>query len=219
MPAHEGEAAPIASNASDSEQVRASDAAPSADELMPFVELARLYAAGALTALSHEEWRRFEALAEEPLALRDPTLAHIVERIARPDARDAETFPYAFNRLFVGPDRLLAAPYETVHVSGSRTLMQRETLAVRACYRAEGFEPRALNAQPDDHLAFELGFLVKLLERDDERAREAFRAFMRDHLGRWGEDHTREVREHADNGICLAFADLLDRVIALCRQR
>ncbi len=189
-----------------------------AAKLVPFAELARLYAAGALTSLAQERWAGFDVLADEALAQGNEALAQVVGRIAHPRAQDAEEFPYEFNRLFVGPAKLAAPPYETVYVSDKRTLMQHSTLSVRKRYRAVGFEPEALNVQPDDHLAFELGFMVRLLERGDEESLSALADFLENHLGRWHKAHTNEVRANTENDICLAFADLIDEVVLLGRM-
>lgn len=184
-----------------------------AKEAEPFFELLRCYYAGGFVRNGRGDWARLAAFSQEPLALSCPAVAHAAARIASPSGADADEFAYEFNRLFVGPDRLAAAPYETVYVSDSRTLMQGETRAVRKAYRAAGFEPQALNTQPDDHLAFELAFVAKLLERGTEEDMAAYTAFMNDHLGIWYRDHADEVRGATGNGLCVAFADLLEATV------
>ena len=57
--------------------------------------------------------------------------------------RHARQYPeseaeYEYNTLFVGPGKLLAPPFESYYRNAERTLMQRETMAVRAFYNRIG---------------------------------------------------------------------------------
>jgi TorA maturation chaperone TorD/Pyruvate/2-oxoacid:ferredoxin oxidoreductase delta subunit len=97
-----------------------------------------------------------------------------------------------FTRLFLGPERPVAYPYESVYREGK--VMGDCTVAVRQHYTAEGL------ASEDhflpDHVAVELEFMAHLAlreaeawERDDEdEALACLRrqeAFLSEHLGRW----------------------------------
>lgn len=67
------------------------------------------------------------------------------------------------SRLFVGPGRLPAPPYESVHRSQERLLFDEQTLAVRGWYKHYGLSAPRQGREPDDHLGLELEFLAQLL--------------------------------------------------------
>lgn len=179
--------------------------------IYPFVALLQRYYAGAFRQNTRDDWRLLSPFLEEAYARKNPKITSIIKRIVEPAEEDATQFEYVFNRLFVGPERLYAAPYETVYVSDERSLMGFHTMSVRSAYRSAGFEPLELNRQPDDHLALELAFIERMIEENkDDKALE----FIRTHLGQWHSAHISDVREHAANDLCFAFADLLDEVCA-----
>lgn len=102
-----------------------------------------------------------------------------------------------YTRLLVGADKVLAAPWESVHFSEERMVFQEQTLDVRAWYRRFGLEPELLHKEPDDHIGLELTFVsylarlaMQALEAGDEhRFQElidAQRDFMARHLLAWG---------------------------------
>ena len=68
-------------------------------------------------------------------------------------------------RVFVGPHKLPAPPWESVYVGNKRLLFQASTLEVREAYRSQGLLPAEHPHVADDHLALELDFLARLAER------------------------------------------------------
>ena len=81
-----------------------------------------------------------------------------------------------YMRLFVGPTKLVAPPWESVYRSKQALLFQESTLAVRQFYKKFGMEPEALMRVPDDSLGLETAFMEILcekanqaLEQDDEK--------------------------------------------------
>lgn len=72
-------------------------------------------------------------------------------------------------RLFIGPGRLPAPPWESVYITGERLLFQQSTLDVREVYRLAGYQSAGYPHEADDHLATELGFM-RALASDSERA-------------------------------------------------
>ena len=113
-----------------------------------------------------------------------------------------------FNRLFVGPGEMLAAPWESIYRSKTKLTFQEPTLQVRALYERFGFEPPAIHREPDDHLALELDFLAALSVLagqashggDGERLAtccETQRAFLQEHLLAWVPRCLALVVEHA----------------------
>lgn len=70
-----------------------------------------------------------------------------------------------FTRLFIGPIKLVAPPWESVYVGKESMLFQESTLAVRRFYQSYGLQPEAYPRVADDSLALELAFMSKLAER------------------------------------------------------
>ena len=114
-----------------------------------------------------------------------------------------------FNRLFVGPGEMRAAPWESVYRSKTKLTFQEPTLAVRALYERFGFESPAIHREPDDHLALELDFLGALSGLAAEAARdgdgeqlaacfEGQKLFLEQHLLAWAPRCLALVVEHAD---------------------
>ena len=114
-----------------------------------------------------------------------------------------------YSRLFVGPDRLLAPPWESVYLSREHLLFEKETLAVRKFYNRFNVQAPNLNTEPDDHIALELAFMAHLctlglvaLEQNDtaglETSLQAQRDFMAQHLLRWGPQFCQRVITRAE---------------------
>lgn len=95
--------------------------------------------------------------------------------------------------------------------------MQGETMRVRDFYRKAGVEIAHKNAQPDDFIAFELEFLLRLLAEETEESQQLARDFLREHLLVWHAAHLREIREHTAHPICLGMALILEGVMETLR--
>lgn len=78
-----------------------------------------------------------------------------------------------FTRLFIGPIKLVAPPWESVYIGKEAMLFQESTLAVRRFYQRYGLLPEGYPRVADDSLALELAFMSKLAER-------AYNAFEQD---------------------------------------
>ena len=135
-----------------------------------------------------------------------------------------------YNRLFVGPGKLIAPPYESYYASmgpdgkGGRLRTSDERSVVRA-YRAGGYSmPDAFIDLPD-HIAIELDFLA-LLARDEANAwsaglenralevREAFERFIEEHLSRW----VGACAERVDEGAHLGFYPAIMRIATVVME-
>lgn len=101
-----------------------------------------------------------------------------------------------YTRLFVGPAKLPAPPWESVYVSHDHLLFQESTLAVREAYLREGFRAAGYPHEADDHIATEFGFMAALATRtveaceNDDAVRcravlEAQERFLDEHLLVW----------------------------------
>lgn len=67
-----------------------------------------------------------------------------------------------FTRLFLGPEKLPAPPWESVYVNGEPLLFQESTLVVRDAYRQSGYAAVGYPREADDHVAIELDFMATL---------------------------------------------------------
>jgi TorA maturation chaperone TorD/Pyruvate/2-oxoacid:ferredoxin oxidoreductase delta subunit len=119
---------------------------------------------------------------------RSRTYAALAQDFARPQ----EGLEAEYARLFIGPGRPVAHPYESVYREGR--VMGDYTLAVRQSYADEGLAPEG-HSLPD-HVALELEFMAHLARQeaearergDEEGALACLRqqeAFLGEHLGRW----------------------------------
>lgn len=133
---------------------------------------------------------------------------------------DALQMEYDFNRLFVGPDKLLASPYESTYRNPEKTLMQRETLQVREFYAQAGVEVANKGMEPDDHLALELEFICYLLATHAEEGfPDQYKEFLEKHLLVWYKEFCENIHKYAENRICRAMAYLLEGVLEHEQER
>lgn len=70
-----------------------------------------------------------------------------------------------YTHLFLGLDKTLAPPYESVFLSEDHLLFERQTLEVRAFYSRHELKVREDERIPDDHLGYELQFVATLCQR------------------------------------------------------
>ena len=113
-----------------------------------------------------------------------------------------------YTKLFVGPGKLAASPWESVYACGEELVFQQSTLDVRAAYRTAGFEAAGYPHIPDDHIATEFAFLAALcnqasksIQEDDWQAarvslgRQAL--FLSQHIGTWIGEFARRVANNS----------------------
>ena len=127
----------------------------------------------------------------------------------QPDDLAALKRDYA--RLFIGPERLLAPPWESVYRSDEHLLFERQTLEVRAEYQRFGMPIPKLNVEPDDHIGLEFRFVAYLchlaleaVERDRQDIvnglSDAVRGFLTEHLWTWAPDCLGRVESNSLTG-------------------
>jgi len=79
-----------------------------------------------------------------------------------------DTLHWEYTRLFIGPDKLPAPPWESVYSSRERLLFQKPTSEVRRAYRKFGYIPSNFPHEADDHLGLELDFMFRLASSTKE---------------------------------------------------
>lgn len=136
-------------------------------------------------------------------------------------AQAEEELRTAFTHLFrgVSEDAGLKPPYESLHRDGQ--LYGQTTLEIQRGYRSAGFEVASddRNEVPD-HLGLELQFLGELLAmggRDDglpaDRADDAIRWFLDDHLMEWLPQYQRRFHEVNPHPFYEGIVDLTVAVV------
>ena len=102
-----------------------------------------------------------------PLGVSDPATRRGLRLWARSRERleTAAVVEPDYRRVFHGPGRVPAPPYESVHVGVDGLVFDAETVAVRSFYRRFGLEVARLNRDPDDHVSPELELLATLAVR------------------------------------------------------
>ncbi len=79
-----------------------------------------------------------------------------------------------------------ASPEESVWLDEDSLVCQQSMFDVRTWYETYGLEIPDWRQRPDDHLVYELQFIARLLERDEDlKTLEQITVFMDEHLLRW----------------------------------
>jgi TorA maturation chaperone TorD len=177
------------------------------DERVFCYQLLWHYYRGDLLNRSTFEWQAIVKLLKEQEGLAQNISAkRAISLLEKTDETDVEEFMYHYNRLFVGPGRLLASPYESSYRNVEKSVMQQETLRVRNFYSHAGLQLALVGQIPDDHIQYELEFMLHLLNSENE---EVSSLFLEKHLLQWGIKHGEDILMNSTNTITQAFAHLL----------
>ena len=138
-------------------------------------------------------------------------------------AKDAQTYAESgedpvqrasveYTKLFVGPPRPAAAPWETLHRGEGATVGFGEpTFAMQRLLREAGLEISNENNQYADHIGIELLYLSVLLSQaanDDEPDLAKATDFIRAHPGRWIQRLTDAVAQACPDGYIIRLLEL-----------
>lgn len=129
-----------------------------------------------------------------------------------------------FSALFIGPFELLAPPYGSTYLEGVRTVMGATTIDAVKYYRKAGVEMDPDQKDIPDHISVELEFMYYLISREIEAYRnsnqeEALKNlqiqndFMKQHLGAWVPQFTKQIIDGAKNPFYKNLADCTQTVI------
>jgi putative dimethyl sulfoxide reductase chaperone len=125
-----------------------------------------------------------------------------------------------YTRMFIGPYKLAAPPWESAYRNKERLLFQAETLAVRQIYRTYGLQAPDHLSEPDDHIGLELDFMhqtsrmaLNLAEQGDtEKLLPLLQdqlAFLEEHLLAWAPQFAADVAKGAETAYYQGLAHLL----------
>lgn len=73
-----------------------------------------------------------------------------------PEEADWELVEFAYNRLFIGPNSVVAAPMASIYIETEPYVMGHTTLTIRQLYETVGLVSPWQGSLPEDHLALEL---------------------------------------------------------------
>lgn len=129
-----------------------------------------------------------------------------------------EDLLWEYTRLFIGPYRLPAPPWESVYTSPKRLLMQEAHDAVQAQYAEAGLsipDPHVLA----DHIGSELNFLSILharaeSEADGEVPMALAERFLSEHLRRWVPAFCKDLEAAAEEDLYRELARVTRSVVA-----
>lgn len=133
-------------------------------------------------------------------------LCHVLTGSRGLDSERLDRMKSEYTRLFIGPDKLIAPPWESVYTTAERALFQESTLAVREWYRKYHYLPEGYPRVADDHISLMTHFLslttgkaiVCLEEGRTEECRnllEGQKLFERNHLLNWLPKYAAEIQK------------------------
>jgi TorA maturation chaperone TorD len=134
-----------------------------------------------------------------------------------------------FTRLFVGPGKVEADPWESVYLRKDAALFQPSTLEVRKAYVTQGFIPQQYPNVADDHIALELDFMTRVAEEADaafatdnniatQKYLNASRDFLTQHLLVWAPSFAKTLREAQHSYFYRNVGNLLEAFLPLDLQ-
>lgn len=130
------------------------------------------------------------------------------------DDKEYETLISAdYQRLFIGPDKILAPLWESVYKEKDKLIFGEVELEVRRFYESIGLSVK--NSEPADSLSLELSFMAwvssKALEDDSKNIKGYMikqREFLIEHLISWISSWTEEVEKNAETNFWRGFSIL-----------
>lgn len=149
-----------------------------------------------MSALNHLELTKLNGLQADFVS----NLSNLKDSAGKQGASGAlASLQTEFTRLFIGPGKAPAYPYESLYRSPQRLLMTEVTNEVRNFYLEHGLLMQKLYTVPEDHLGVELEFLyylnLKMLEQPENIPvlRQVQLQFLQEHLLSWIDDFTQDV--------------------------
>jgi TorA maturation chaperone TorD len=96
---------------------------------------------------------------------------------------------FAFNKLFVGPQAILAPPFASIYLENEPHVMGETTLMVRRLYQMVGLVSPWKGRIPEDHISLELDACLHmrmgLLENRSSQLCDIYSYFLNEHMARW----------------------------------
>lgn len=133
------------------------------------------------------------------------------------EEKDFKKIKEEYNRLFVGPGKLVAPPWGSVYLSEERIIFDEHTLSVRDFYKSWGISVNRKNKEPDDHIGFELEFMSIMCRKSIDAIREndmdklkdlleAQKSFLQDHLLKWTDQFFQVIFKYSEENFFKGLA-------------
>ncbi|EGP0903747.1 molecular chaperone [Salmonella enterica] len=118
---------------------------------------------------------------------------------------------YDFNALFVGPGKLLAAPFASVYLEDDALVMGKATLEIRDFMAALGLSVNQESNIPDDHIScvLELTTLLLANTRQTSPYRSTLSQYINNYLTKWVPLYIEKIKTHAQTTTLYTVADIL----------
>lgn len=134
-----------------------------------------------------------------------------------------------YTKMFIGPYKLPAPPWESAYMTEEKLLFQEKTLEVRKKYLKYNFVPKYFLQEADDHVGLELDFMYRIslmaLEKYNSKAIEEVveilndqAIFLEEHLLKWIPVFTKNIVENAHTSFYLGAAKVLKAYLELDYQ-
>ncbi|WP_041958724.1 TorD/DmsD family molecular chaperone [Sulfurospirillum arsenophilum] len=131
---------------------------------------------------------------------------------------------WEYNRLFIGPRKPLAPPFESVYRSDKKLQMQHFAFEVREYYAQVGLEVELKNQFPDDFIGFEFQYLFyisrliveALSEGKDDEKKELLiikQEFLKNHPNQWMNKFCNDILTESKEEIWKNLAELIIEVL------
>lgn len=204
-------------------------------DCQPLIEL-RMYAYGVLNRIFLEEptkdflqWLKADQLLKIfPFQEEHPLIKQGIE-LADQSLEDLDLVRYErirwdYTRLFVGPHKAPAPPWESVYMNKERLIFQEETLNVRRAYLKYCLTPKNFGQEADDHLGYELDFMYQLCQLSLENIEfigsilSDQKDFLENHILKWVPLICKDICFHAKTDFYKGMAMCLEGFIEIDRK-
>ena len=185
---------------------------PTAEELFGLAGTREIFLMEPFSQVSESAGRAFAQVLEK--AVSEEGLAELVREVHLDHT-------YLFR--MVGSSH--TSPYESVYRTDDSTMFGPTTLEVRAAYKNYGLQFERAANEPDDHIALELAFVAYfmsaaadfLAEGDaekSERALDAAKRFLSEHLLVFAPVYLGNVQKRAQSGFYAALAGIAEKTLS-----
>ncbi|WP_022851987.1 TorD/DmsD family molecular chaperone [Limisalsivibrio acetivorans] len=138
-----------------------------------------------------------------------------------------EAIRHNFNKLFIGPGHLYAAPWESVYLERDGTMFGKATLDVRGYYKKYGLKIHNLHKEPDDHVAYECAFVnflcmqyTEAVDKGEDPSEyvEVLKSFLDEHLLVWSGNFVEQVTTNSTTDFYKGAGKLLEGALKESRE-
>lgn len=115
-------------------------------------------------------------------------ISHFIDKKQQYDIESIDWLmvEYEFNRLFVGPAKLQAAPYSSVYNDPDSILMGKGAQQVKEVLNALGLNIENENQIPEDHISYEIELCLLLVDNAQQNDNQKLlHRFVTDHVNLW----------------------------------